>query len=112
MCSARLARYVLGAGHGVEGQVAGADFDDAGSRGGVEVGCGGFDGGQLSVVVAGEQLEVVSGVGGVVVHRDELDLAPSSHRAICQLIVTCVRGKTPQPDRTSGESGQAFGAVY
>jgi hypothetical protein len=66
----------------------------------------------LSVVVAGEQLEVVSGVAGVVVHRSEQDLVPLLQRAICQLIVTCVRGKTPEPDRTSGESGQAFGAVY
>ena len=43
-----------GVGHGVEGQVAGADFEDAGVRVGVEVGCGGFHGGHLPVVVVGE----------------------------------------------------------
>jgi len=62
-----------GAGHGVEGQVAGPDFLDAGVGGGVEVGCGGFDGGQESVVVVGEQDEVVSLFGAVLVDGGQLD---------------------------------------
>src|SRR6516164_1396062 len=62
-------------GYGVEGELTGADFEDAGVRLGVEVGCGRFDGDHLAVVVGGEQNQVVAGVAAVVVHGGERDVA-------------------------------------
>ncbi|OBJ01462.1 hypothetical protein A5625_25020 [Mycobacterium sp. 1465703.0] len=64
-----------GVGGGVEGHVPGAAFEDPGVGVGGEVGCGGFYGHHLSVVVGGEQHEAVPGVGGVVVHGGEENVA-------------------------------------
>ena len=54
-------------------EIAGADFEDPGEWVGLEVGGAGLNGGHLSVVVGGEQHEVVPGVAGVVVDGGEQD---------------------------------------
>jgi hypothetical protein len=63
------------AGYGVEGQGTGADLEDPGYRVGLEVGCGGFDGDHLPVVVAGQQDEAVPGLADVVVDGGQQDVA-------------------------------------